>query len=233
MPSPPSPSLPTRRPRVTPRRCATRLRDRLELLLERFVDKVPGVQADFAAYKADRDRSWGEADTATNKGAVAAVTPAVDTLYDRAPVETPCSLGQQHAQLGIVASGRQEDEQIEDRSDGQERGGYPGDNVGIRGFLGDTGLATKARKADMRARPRNVSGSSTFSSVVDAALREARRRKRKLSDARPGYFDPDPFPRTTGHGGTTAATGGGDELVMNIPVELENRSRAGSIGIAR
>ncbi|KAK2056570.1 hypothetical protein LY76DRAFT_595038 [Colletotrichum caudatum] len=59
----------------------------------------------------------------------------------------------------------------------------------------------------------------------------------KRSDARPGYFDPDPCPQgpSCGINATVTEVGVGDEdrLEMNIPVELGRRSWSVPIGTAR
>ncbi|GKT50957.1 uncharacterized protein ColSpa_11138 [Colletotrichum spaethianum] len=238
MASSPTPA-PQSRPRITPYRCILRLRDRLELFLERYIDGDRTAQTGFETYKTGRNRRWAEKDAKKRKekGPAAAVaisiinspadkTPAENPVYSGVEAVSPVDLVDEEVGLNIPKT--------RGKYEGKEKAIYTEDDA-------DTGQASRATGGSA-ARPqtsapqlRNISRSSAFSSFVESTLGEQRRRKRKRSDARPGYFDPDPFPQEPSCG--TNATGAGvedeDRLEMNVPVEVARRSWTVPIGTAR
>ncbi|KZL82884.1 hypothetical protein CI238_05341 [Colletotrichum incanum] len=234
--SPPASNLQTR-PRVTPFRCILRLRDRLELFLERFVDGDPTAQTEFEIYKADRDRTWVEKDVKSKN--VLAATVAISTINgptDKPPAENPVSSGVESVSPKNHVDGKigLNVPKTRDRDKGKEKALYPADDA-------NTGQASRAAESSTARRETsapqlpNISRSSTFSSFVESTLGEHRRRKRKRSDARPGYFDPGLLPQEPSRGEKATVTGAedGDRLEMNVPVELERRSRTVPIGTAK
>ncbi|KAK1967527.1 hypothetical protein LY78DRAFT_490552 [Colletotrichum sublineola] len=240
-------------PRATPSRCFVRLRDRLELFLERFVDGDPTAQAGFESYKADRDRKWAERDTMKKEEAkkkkkkkkkVSIATVAISITNgpaDETPVWNATSPGtddvptQNHdnGETGLnVPKTRKKD-----KGKSKENTPCPEDDDDMGRFPGAAGGSRARRHVDVPPRQRGTQRSTTFSSLVGSTLGEQRRRKRKRSDARPGYFDPDPFPQgpSCDTNTTFAEAGVGDEdrLEMNVPVDLGRRSWTFPIGTAR
>ncbi|KAK1983508.1 hypothetical protein LZ30DRAFT_564960, partial [Colletotrichum cereale] len=234
-----------RRPRATPYRCFVRLRDRLELVLERFVDGDPTAQAGFARYKADRDRRWAERDAKKKKKkkknkvpAAAVAVSIINGPTDETPVGNAASpepdevSSQNHVgeDVGLDVPKTREN----DKGKGKKEALRPGDGDDDTGR--PAGGSTSKRQTSAPA-PRGTPRSATFSSLVGFALEVQRWRKRKRSDARPGYFDPDPFPLGAGRRADATVAdvgaGDGDDLEMNVPVELGKRSWTVLIGTAR
>ncbi|OLN82225.1 hypothetical protein CCHL11_09895 [Colletotrichum chlorophyti] len=202
MPSlPPSPGKRSR-PRPTLHRCIVRLRDRVELFLERHVDGDPTSGAEYSAYKKQRDKIWMEEDQGKE-----AILPAAALLKNRAPI---------HATSGRITSADMPEYIQYDRVKDKESGFSPE-------IINRQGSAAKKTAA---GRPRDLSRASTFSLTISSALGEVRRRRRKRSDARPGYFDPAPWPGTSERTNTGVGIGNEDHLGMNIPVELAKPSTA-------
>ncbi|KAJ3944826.1 uncharacterized protein N0V96_004843 [Colletotrichum fioriniae] len=81
-PQPCPPQHQHQRPRATPTRIFIRLRDRLQLLLERFVDGDTTAQAGFRTYKTHRDARW----LAKDRGPASAALVAVSNTNDDEPV---------------------------------------------------------------------------------------------------------------------------------------------------
>ncbi|KAK1997808.1 hypothetical protein LX36DRAFT_657206 [Colletotrichum falcatum] len=259
MANPQPPMTPRGRPRATLYRCFVRLRDRLELVLERFVDGDPTAQAEFESYKADRDRRWAERDAKDKKkrekkkkkkkekkvSAAAVAISIINGPTDEAPVWNAASPGTDDAPPGSHA-----DEKTgpgipkargEGRGKGKEDASWPGgdddDDDGVERPPGVAGGPTARRHQTDAPPPRGTQRSATLSSLVGSTLGDPRRRKRRWPDSRPGYFDPDPFPQgpSRGANATVAEVGVGDEdrLEMNIPVELGRMSWTFPIGTAR
>ncbi|EFQ28325.1 uncharacterized protein GLRG_03469 [Colletotrichum graminicola M1.001] len=239
------------RPRATPYRFFVRLRDRLELVLERFVDGDPTAQAGFERYKADRDRRWAERDARRMRKkkkkekkvtAAAVAISVINGPTDETPVGDAASPGmdnvfpQNHAdeETGLDAP-KTGDKGKDKGKDNAPCQGDDDDDDDVGRAPGAAGGSTARRHTD--APPRGTQRSGTFSSLVGSTLGEQGRRKRKRPYARPGYFDPDPFPQgpSCGTDATVAEVGVGDEdrLEMNIPVELGRRSWTVPIGTAR
>ncbi|KAK6216695.1 hypothetical protein QIS74_06809 [Colletotrichum tabaci] len=235
------------RPRTTPYRCVLRLRDRLELFLERYVDGDPTAPADFGIYKADRDRRWAEKDAGRKMSKAPAAAMAISIINGPAD-ETPAG-GPITAYPGADAADHSDDAggQNITRARDRERGKGKGNTTAVRPADGGAETERPPRAAGGSAagrqvgapRPRNMLRSSTLSSLLDSAIGEKRRRRRKRSDARPGYFDPSPSPPTpsrsaalTGVGVGTGAGADEDRLEMNVPVELTRRSWTVPIGTA-
>ncbi|OBR07824.1 hypothetical protein CH63R_09345 [Colletotrichum higginsianum IMI 349063] len=237
------------RPRTTPYRCVLRLRDRLELFLERYVDGDPTAPAEFGIYKTDRDRRWAEKDAGRKMSKAPAAAMAISIINgpaDETPVGGPIT-----AHPGADAADHSDDAggQNITRARGRERGKGKGNETAVRPADGGAETERPPRAAGGSAagrqvgapRPRKMLRSSTLSSLIDSAIGEKRRRRRKRSDARPGYFDPGPSPPTPSRSaaltgvGVGVGTGAGadeDRLEMNVPVELARRSWTVPIGTA-
>ncbi|KAF9882370.1 hypothetical protein CkaCkLH20_00406 [Colletotrichum karsti] len=206
-----------------------RLRDRLELILLHYVDKDPYAKSDFAAYKIERDEKWAAKDGS------AKVAP---TTVIAGP-ETANAAADEDASI-LPHTTTTMSETLSLKGKGKETEVFPGFDFGLaettaepRDAAGDkTPPDTEHEAKDFvhekgtvnGTRPRDVSKASILSSIVDSG--DARRRKRAKSDSKPGYFDPNPFTGEEERGETVAEIQGkGDELVMNIPIELQNRNR--------
>ncbi|KAF4810431.1 hypothetical protein CGCSCA5_v010632 [Colletotrichum siamense] len=229
----PPPRSQMAQPRMSVYRYFVRLRDRLEFILVRYVDKDPHVQEDFPLYKAERDEKWAVEDGFHKQ--IPSTKSATELETIKSCVEHPCA-------EGSAASPEPSEKATPDTRDKGKRK----DTELFSGFdfgLGDASPSgqrknshngsqhTAKDKKPAVERPntnesptRDVSRSNTFTSVVDSTLSESRRRKRQRSDSKPGYFDPDPFHEDVGAAGTAEIQGEGDELAMNVPVELRNGS---------
>ncbi|WQF89025.1 hypothetical protein CDEST_14039 [Colletotrichum destructivum] len=236
------------RPRTTPYRCMLRLRDRLELFLERYVDGDPTAPAEFSIYKADRDSRWAEKDAGMKMSKAPATAMAISIINGPAD-ETPAG-GPITAHPRADAADHSDDARGQNvtRARDRERGKGKGNETAVRPADGGAETGRPPRAAGGSAagrqagapRPRNMLRTSTLSSLIDSAIGEKRRRRRKRSDARPGYFDPGPFPSTPSRGAVLTGVGVGagagadeDRLEMNVPVELARRSWTVPIGTAR
>lgn len=223
-------------------RCVVRLRDHLGLR----ADKDPGARGVFSPQIAEAEGRRPPAVTPTSP----TTTPTSPTAVSRRrltkkprPSKTPDGSppGTDHQ---AAASNGTENATAKDKGKRQGTEVFPGFNFGWDDQATGTGSGTKLegensrhvekddRDADSGQRrrrrpapgpsPGNLSKSSTVSSFLDSKRSEARRRKRKKSDSRPGYFDPGPFADDTTGTGSEVETGG-DSLIMNIPVALRNR----------
>ncbi|KAK2040233.1 hypothetical protein LZ31DRAFT_634191 [Colletotrichum somersetense] len=238
------------RPRATPYRCFVRLRDRLELVLERFVDGDPTAQAEFERYKADRNRRWAERDRRKKRRKEEKKVPTaaiaisiINGPADETPVRDAASPGtdyvfpQNHVdeETGLDLPKTRDKDKGKGRENVPCPGDHDDDDDDVERPPGAAGGSTAGRRTD--ALPRGTHRSATFPSLVGSTLGEKRRRKKKRSDARPGYFDPDPCLQgpSCGTNATVTEVGVGDEdrLEMNIPVELGRRSWTVPIGTAR
>ncbi|GKT60737.1 hypothetical protein ColTof4_00862 [Colletotrichum tofieldiae] len=235
--APPAPNLQTR-PRATPFRCILRLRDRLELFLERFVDGDLTAQTEFAIYKAARDRRWAEKDAKSREVLAAAV--AISTVTgptDKTPAGNPVSCRIESLSPGnhIGEAMGLDVPKTRARDKGKEKALHPQDDADTGEAASRATGGSTARRRTSAPQLRTISGSSTFSSFVESTIGEHRRRKRKRSDARPGYFDPDLFPQEPSRDTDATGTGaeGGDRLEMNVPAELARRSWTVPIGTAK
>ncbi|KAJ0162591.1 hypothetical protein CTA2_4308 [Colletotrichum tanaceti] len=255
----PAPSDAESRPRTTPYRCVLRLRDRLELFMERYVDGDPTAPAEFGIYKAERDRRWAEKDVGRKMSKAPAAAMAISIINsngpaDEASVGTPVTAhpGVEAADHGDDAAGQNVTRARDrDREGDREKGKGKGDETAVRpadGGAAETGRPPRAAGGSAAGRqvgaprPRNMLRSSTLSSLIDSAIGEKRRRRRKRSDARPGYFDPSLSPPTPSCGAASTGVGVGaevgagadeDQLEMNVPTELARRSWTVPIGTAR
>ncbi|KAH0426169.1 hypothetical protein CcaCcLH18_10497 [Colletotrichum camelliae] len=222
-------------PRMSAYRYFVRLRDRLEFILVRYVDNDPHVQEDFPVYKAERNEKWAVEDGFHKQ---IPSTKSVTELDAMKPcVEHPCARespaspeSPERATPDARGKGKRKDTELfsgfdfglGDASPAAQR---TNSHSGSQHTVKDKGPAVERQNTN-ESRPRDVSRSNTFTSVVDSTLSEARRRKRQRSDSKPGYFDPDPFHKDAGLAGTARIQGEGDELVMNVPIELHNESLA-------
>lgn len=218
-------------PRMSVYRYFVRLRDRLEFILVRYVDKDPYVQEDFPVYKAERDEKWAVEDGFHKQ--IPSTKSATELETIKSCVEHPCAEGSaaspkpsEKATPDTRDKGKRKDTELFSGFDfglgdasksGQRKNSHDSSQHAAK----DKGPAVE-RQITNESRPRDVSRSNTFTSVVDSTLSESRRRKRQRSDSKPGYFDPDPFHGDVSAAGTAVIQGEGDELVMNVPVELRN-----------
>ncbi|OHE95308.1 hypothetical protein CORC01_09453 [Colletotrichum orchidophilum] len=246
---PPSPQqVPSTRPRVTPSRIFLRLRDRLELLLERFVERDATAQAEFMTYKAHRDRRWLEKDM--DGGPAAAALAAVsNTTEPRRRQKSP--INQDNPTVAYALPFRDDnvhdmfDEPVIPKTRDKDKDKEKASGL-MRTLDKSQTLDGKGAARQMRAppQPRTLSRSSTLSSIIDSTFlgggqrRRRRRNRRGRSDARPGYFDPDLSPTTTPPRAQTqtavsVARNDDDRLEMNVPVEVQRRSWNVPIGSAR
>ncbi|KAI8252159.1 hypothetical protein K4K58_008078 [Colletotrichum sp. SAR11_239] len=222
-------------PRMSVYRCFVRLRDRLEFILVRYVDKDPYVQEDFPVYKAERDEKWAVEDGFHKQIPLTKSATELETI--KSCVEHPCAEGSaaspepsEKATPDTRDKGKRKDTELFSGfdfglGDASPSGQRKNSHNGSRHTAKDKGPVVE-RQITNESRPRDVSRSNTFTSVVDSTLSEARRRKRQRSDSKPGYFDPDPFHEDVGASGAAGIQGEGDELVMNVPVELRDGSLA-------
>ncbi|KAF5507044.1 hypothetical protein CGCA056_v012912 [Colletotrichum aenigma] len=227
----PPPHSQMAQPRMSVYRYFVRLRDRLEFILVRYVDKDPHVQKDFPIYKAERDEKWAVEDGFHKQIPLTKSTTELETIKScvkqRCAEASPASPeSPKKATPDTGDKGKKKDAELFSGFDfglgdaspsGQRKNSHNGSQHAAK----DKGLAIE-RQNTHESRPRDVSRSNTFTSVVDSTLSESRRRKRQRSDSKPGYFDPDPFHGDVSAAGTAGIQGEGDELVMNVPVELRN-----------
>lgn len=197
-----SQSCPQRqRPRATPARIFIRLRDRLQLFLERFVDGDATAQAGFRTYKAHRDARWLAKDRGPASAALAAVSNTEDEPSRRSRKR---SAAMQQGNLDVAGGGGGDDVDEglvipKTREEGKEKQmtGILARDAGKPSTLETTSLnGIEKRQTRAPSQPRSLSRSSTLSSIVSSTFlggsqrQRRRRRKRERSDARPGYFDP-------------------------------------------
>ncbi|KXH68164.1 hypothetical protein CSAL01_02085 [Colletotrichum salicis] len=244
---PATPHHPQPRPRATPARIFIRLRDRLELLLERFVDGDPTAQAGFRTYKAHRDARWLEKD----RGPPSAALTAVSNANDGEPrhLKGPIEQGNQCRGVGLPREDGGESPaglalpNIRDKGKRKQTTETQAHDPGKSSTL-ETASSNGKEKHETRvpSQPRGLSRSSTLSSIVSSTFlggsqrQRRRRRKRERSDARPGYFNPDPSPALKPNRAKTSVVmkdDDGDRLEMNVPVELARRSWSVPVGTAR
>ncbi|KAK1728790.1 uncharacterized protein BDZ83DRAFT_102180 [Colletotrichum acutatum] len=233
------------RPRATPARIFIRLRDRLQLFLERFVDGETTAQAGFRTHKAHRNARWLAKDQGPASAALAAVSNTNDDEPSRrsgkkSPVAggvgPPC--GNVGERL-IIPKTREKG-----KGKGTPTAGALTHGSGKPFTLETTSPDVKERRQRLPpSQPRSLSRSSTLSSIVSSTLlggsqrqQKRRRRKRERSDARPGYFDPDPSPALSKSPRVQTLVvmkEDDDRLVMNVPVELARRSWGVPVGTAK
>ncbi|KAL3302703.1 hypothetical protein RB213_007495 [Colletotrichum asianum] len=232
----PPPHSRVAQPRMSVYRYFVRLRDRLEFILVRYVDKDPHVQEDFPIYKAERDEKWAVEDGFHKQIPLTKSATELETI--KSCVEQRCAEGSPASSKpperatpdATRDKGKRKDTELFSGfdfglGDASPSGQRKNSHNGSRHTAKDKGPAAERQNTN-ESRPRDVSRSNTFTSVVDSTLSESRRRKRQRCDSRPGYFDPDPFHEDVGASGAAGIQGEGDELVMNVPVELRNGSLA-------
>ncbi|KAJ5001606.1 hypothetical protein K4K48_001174 [Colletotrichum sp. SAR 10_66] len=223
-------------PRMSVYRYFVRLRDRLEFILVRYVDKDPHVQEDFPIYKAERDEKWAVEDgfhkqIPSTKSAteLETIKPCVEHPGAEGSPVSPELLERATPDATRDKSKRKDTELFSGfdfgLGDASPSGQRKNSHNGSRHTAKDTGPAAERQNTN-ESRPRDGSRSNTFTSVVDSTLPETRRHKRQRSDSKPGYFDPDPFHEDAGASGAAGIQGEGDEVVMNVPVELRDGSLA-------
>ncbi|KAK1688768.1 hypothetical protein BDP55DRAFT_629324 [Colletotrichum godetiae] len=242
-----TPHHPQSRPRATPARIYIRLRDRLELLLERFVDGDPTAQAGFRSYKAHRNARRLEKDGGPASTALAVVSNANDGEPRR--LKGPIEQGNQCCEVGLPREDGGESPaglvlpNTRDKGKRKQTTETQAHDSGKSSALETTFLNGK-EKHQPRAptQPRCLSRSSTLSSIFSSTFlgggqrQRRRRRKRERSDARPGYFDSDPSPAlkpTRAKTSVVVKDDDGDRLEMNLPVELARTSWSVPVGTAR
>ncbi|EXF86124.1 hypothetical protein CFIO01_11497 [Colletotrichum fioriniae PJ7] len=253
-PQPCPPQHQHQRPRATPARIFIRLRDRLQLLLERFVDGDTTAQAGFRTYKTHRDARW----LAKDRGPASAALVAVSNTNDDEPIRRRSRKRSPVTQQGdlSVAGGGGDELPRDDVGEGlvipktREKGkekqttGTQAHDAGEPFTLETTSPDGKERRQTRTpSQPRSLSRSNTLSSIVSSTFlggsqrqRRRRRRERERSDARPGYFDPGPSPaliKPPREQTSVAMRDVDDRLEMNIPVELARRSWSVPVGTAR
>ncbi|KAK1448328.1 hypothetical protein CCUS01_11736 [Colletotrichum cuscutae] len=239
-------------PRATPARIFIRLRDRVQLLLERFVDGDTTAQAGFRTYKAHRDARWLARDRGLASAALAAVSNTEDEPSRRSGKR---SAVMQQGNLDVAlgggdgGGGDDVDEGLvipKTREQGKEKQmtGILAHDSGKPSTLETTSSGGKERRQTRTpSQLHSLSRSSTLSSIVSSTFlggsqrqQKRRRRKRDRSDARPGYFDPDPSPELTKPPRAQASVvmrDDDDRLEMNVPVELAKGSWGVPVGTAR
>ncbi|KAF6844774.1 hypothetical protein CMUS01_00708 [Colletotrichum musicola] len=215
----------SQQPQMSLYRCVVRLRDRFGPR----ADTDPGARAVFAPHNAETERrDGGRATVATTSPTVASRKRLTKPRPSKTPPSSPSETNRQTTTI------RTQTVSAQDKGQRQGTEVFPGFNFGLDEATTGMGSGTKSesktpeidtKEADSGRRgqrrntppsPSNLSKSSTVSSFFDSKRSEARRRKRKKSDSRPGYFDPGPFAKGT-TGGDTEVDVGGDSLIMNIP----------------
>ncbi|KAL0942194.1 uncharacterized protein CTRU02_200080 [Colletotrichum truncatum] len=220
------------RPRMSLYRYFIRLCDRLELILLRYVDKDPYAQGDFEAYKKERNEAWAEDYTVKEAVLTTAIATSgpettMATTECQRPVEgnrTPLDPITTEIEDHAMNEGKGRDVEvfsgvsfgIEPANSGDQDA--KNDSTPLRGGKG-VDVPVKRRHTDGVKR-HNVSRPKTLLSVIESRLSEARRRKRKKSDARPGYFNPGPSLAGDGGARMKGDEEEGDKLVMNVPTNL-------------
>ncbi|KAF6819567.1 hypothetical protein CSOJ01_01310 [Colletotrichum sojae] len=211
-------------------RCVVRLRDRFGAR----ADSDLGPRASFAPQAETERRDGGRAAVVATSPTTASRKRLTKPRPSKTPPSSPSEANHQRTTI------RTETVSAQDKAQRQGTEVFPGFNFGLDEATTGTESGTKpesktpendTKEADSGRRgqrrntppspsPGNLSKSSTMSSFLDSKRSEARRRKRKKSDSRPGYFDPGPFAKET-TGGDTEVEIGGDSLVMNIPRRVE------------